>query len=111
MFVKYSQGFIGMPGGYGTFDELFEALTLVQTDKIVGYPIALVGVDFWKGLLDWIKGPVLGHGMIAAADADLIHLTDDPAEAVAYMKEKGAALFATERASEQATAETHSDGS
>lgn len=111
MFVKYAQGFIGMPGGFGTFDELFEALTLVQTNKINEFPIALIGVDFWKGLLDWIKGPVLKNKMISPIDPMLIHLTDSPAEAVAYMKEKGARLTATEQASEAATANARSDGS
>jgi len=111
MFVKYAQGFIGMPGGFGTFDELFEALTLVQTNKINEFPIVLIGVDFWKGLLDWIKGPVLKQKMISPIDPMLIHLTDDPADAVNYMKEKGAQLTATERASESATANARSDGS
>jgi len=111
MFVKYAQGFIGMPGGFGTFDELFEALTLVQTNKINEFPIVLIGVDFWKGLLDWIKGPVLKSKMISPIDPMLIHLTDSPVEAVNYMKEKGAQLTATEKASESATANAHSDGS
>ena len=111
MFVKYAQGFIVMPGGFGTFDELFEALTLVQTNKIEDFPIALVGVDFWKGLLDWVRHTVLATGMISPIDPHLMHLTDDPAEAVAYMKEHGGALRATEAAAERDIHEFGSDGS
>ena len=82
MFVKYSQAFVVMPGGFGTLDELFEALTLVQTQKVTRFPIVLVGTGFWQPLLDWIRGTLLAEGMIAAADPDLLHLTDDPDEAV-----------------------------
>ncbi|MCL1868827.1 MAG: TIGR00730 family Rossman fold protein [Promicromonosporaceae bacterium] len=103
MFVKYAQGFIVMPGGFGTFDELFEALTLVQTHKVTGFPVALVGTDYWKGLLDWLRGPVLDRGMIAAADPDLLFLTDDPTEAVKYVRERGAVLAAEERAAHPGT--------
>ena len=85
MFVKYAQGFIVLPGGFGTFDELFEALTLVQTHKVTEFPIVLIGTDYWRGLLDWIGGVVLDHGTIAAKDIDLLTLVDDPREAVAIM--------------------------
>ncbi|HET6698486.1 MAG TPA: TIGR00730 family Rossman fold protein [Nocardioidaceae bacterium] len=85
MFVKYAQGFIVLPGGFGTFDELFEALTLVQTDKVTSFPIVLVGTDYWGGLVDWIKRTVLDGGKISAADLEMFSVTDDPAEAVEIM--------------------------
>jgi len=87
MFVKYSQGFVVMPGGFGTFDELFEALTLVQTRKVTSFPLVLVGRRFWSGLVDWLRHTVLEAGNVSAADLDLITVTDDPAEAVATMVE------------------------
>ena len=82
MFVKYSQGCVVMPGGFGTLDELFEALTLIQTSKIASFPIILVGTEFWSGLLDWIKNTMLTAGNISAKDLDLVHLVDTPAEVV-----------------------------
>ncbi|WP_282161616.1 TIGR00730 family Rossman fold protein [Ulvibacterium marinum] len=82
MFVKYSQGFVVMPGGFGTLDELFEAITLIQTHKIGGFPIILVGSDFWKGLLDWIKNTMLELGNISATDLDLIRIADTKEEVV-----------------------------
>ncbi|MGW0196345.1 LOG family protein [Nonomuraea sp. NPDC003201] len=82
MFVKYSCGFIALPGGFGTLDELFEALTLVQTHKVTSFPVVLMGSEFWGGLLDWIKSTLLGTGKIAAQDLDLITVTDDVDEAV-----------------------------
>jgi uncharacterized protein (TIGR00730 family) len=85
MFVKYAQGFIIFPGGYGTLDELFEALTLIQTGKLQIFPIVLVGVDFWRGLLSWLDEAVLGGGFIAGTDRDLLTITDDPAVAVECM--------------------------
>ncbi|WP_026413916.1 TIGR00730 family Rossman fold protein [Actinomadura oligospora] len=87
VFVKYSQAFVVLPGGYGTLDELFEAITLVQTGKITRFPIVLVGTDYWGGLLDWIRKSVLPAGNISADDLDLIHLTDDPDEAVRVIVE------------------------
>jgi len=83
MFLKYSQGFVVMPGGFGTFDEGFEALTLVQTRKVTSFPIVLYGSAFWSPLLDWLHDGVLASGYIAAADLKLVQLTDDPDEAVA----------------------------
>ena len=81
MFVKYSQGFVVMPGGFGTLDEFFEALTLIQTHKIGKFPIILIGTDFWKGLLEWIKTTLLNSfGNISPKDLDLIHLVDTPEE-------------------------------
>jgi uncharacterized protein (TIGR00730 family) len=86
MFVKYSQGFVVMPGGFGTLDELFEALTLIQTHKIEKFPIILVGTTFWKGLLEWIKTVLLDqNGNISPKDMDLIHLVDTEDEVVAIL--------------------------
>lgn len=85
MFVKYSQGFVVMPGGLGTFDELFEALTLAQTKKVTSFPVVLIGVDYWSGLLDWLRGTVLADGKISEADLDMLTLTDDVDEAVSIM--------------------------
>jgi uncharacterized protein (TIGR00730 family) len=82
MFVKYSQGFVVMPGGFGTLDELFEAITLIQTFKIEKFPIILVGSKFWSGLLDWIKGTMLEAGNISPEDLDLIKIADDEKEVV-----------------------------
>ncbi|REE82832.1 hypothetical protein BX611_0107 [Lutibacter oceani] len=76
MFVKYSQGFVVMPGGFGTMDELFEAITLIQTKKIGKFPIILVGTKFWSGLFDWIKNTLLEEGNISPKDLDLISLVD-----------------------------------
>ncbi|MEV0622864.1 TIGR00730 family Rossman fold protein [Nonomuraea sp. NPDC050404] len=87
MFVKYSCGFIALPGGFGTLDELFEALTLVQTHKVTSFPVVLMGTEFWGGLLDWIKGTLLSTGKIAAQDLDLISVTDDVNEAVRIIAE------------------------
>jgi uncharacterized protein (TIGR00730 family) len=85
MFVKYSQGFVVMPGGLGTFDELFEALTLAQTRKVTSFPVVLIGVEYWSGLLDWLRGTVLADGKISEADLDMLTLTDDVDEAVSIM--------------------------
>lgn len=84
MFVKYSSGFIAMPGGFGTMDELFEALTLVQTSKIHSFPIVLVGSDYWRGLVDWVAGSMVAEGTLDKAELDLIHLVDEPEEAVRF---------------------------
>jgi uncharacterized protein (TIGR00730 family) len=86
MFLKYAQGFVVLPGGFGTLDEMFEALVLVQTEKITAFPIVLMGSEFWGGLLDWIRGTLVTQGMIKAADVDLVTLTDDPVEAVEFIK-------------------------
>ncbi|WP_394971779.1 TIGR00730 family Rossman fold protein [uncultured Croceitalea sp.] len=85
MFVKYSQGFVVMPGGFGTLDELFEAITLIQTKKIGTFPIVLVGTSFWSGLLDWIKTIMLKEKNISPEDLDLIKLVDTADEAVAII--------------------------
>lgn len=85
MFVKYSRGFVVMPGGLGTLDEMFEALTLAQTQKITHFPVVLIGTDYWGGLLDWLKTTVVARGMMAAKDLDLLMVTDDVDIAVARM--------------------------
>ncbi|MEQ4500166.1 TIGR00730 family Rossman fold protein [Nocardioides kribbensis] len=85
MFVKYAQGFVVLPGGLGTLDELFEALTLVQTQKVTRFPVVLLGVDYWSGLLAWLRDTVLADGKISAADLDMMVLTDDLDEAVDLM--------------------------
>jgi uncharacterized protein (TIGR00730 family) len=82
MFVKPAEGFVIFPGGFGTLDELFEALTLIQTGKILHFPVVLFDRDYWTGLLDWIEGRLLAEGMISADDEELLFVTDDPAEAV-----------------------------
>ena len=86
MFVKYSQGFIVMPGGFGTLDELTEAMTLIQTNKIGRFPIVLVGSEFWGGLLEWFKATLLKEGMISEGDLDLYRVVDSADEAVAHIK-------------------------
>ena len=86
MFIKYSQGFIVMPGGFGTLDELMEAMTLIQTNKIGRFPIVLVGTKYWSGLLDWFKTTLLEHGMIHEEDLKLYRIVDTADEAVAHIK-------------------------
>ena len=82
MFVKYSQGFVALPGGFGTLDELFEALTLVQTGKITRFPVILVGTDYWGPLLDWITTTLVADGKVSTADLELFRVTDSVAEVV-----------------------------
>jgi uncharacterized protein (TIGR00730 family) len=86
MFVKYSQAFVVLPGGFGTLDELFEALTLVQTGKITKFPIVLVDSSYWSGLLSWIRDTVASQGKIAPADLDLLSVADDPDEVVRIIR-------------------------
>ena len=97
MFVKYSEGFVVLPGGVGTLDELFEAITLVQTGKITSFPIVLLGNGFWGPLLDWIRDTLLAEGMISPEDLELVRTTDDPVEGVRWIVEaradRGAAPF------------------
>ena len=90
MFVKYAQGFVVLPGGFGTLDELFEAVTLVQTQKVTGFPIVLLGTAYWGGLLTWLRDTAGGAGTISPADLELLTVTDDLDEAVA-------AIVATDR--------------
>ncbi|WP_129338139.1 TIGR00730 family Rossman fold protein [Cellulomonas endophytica] len=105
MFVKYSEGFVVLPGGFGTLDELFEALTLVQTHKVTSFPVVLMGTDFWGGLLEWARRTLVPRGLVAPADLELLQLTDDPDEAVRIVVERGEALRAQEARAQEATAE------
>ncbi|GAB3252108.1 LOG family protein [Arthrobacter pigmenti] len=82
MFVKYAQGFIVLPGGLGTLDELFEAMVLVQTGKVTSFPIVLIGTQYWKPLLAWLDETLAAEGMISPSDMSLVHLVDTPEEAV-----------------------------
>jgi uncharacterized protein (TIGR00730 family) len=86
MFVKYADAFVIFPGGYGTLDELFEALTLIQTEKVQDFPVVLVGTEYWGGMIDWIRASVLAENAINPGDVDLLRLTDDPNEAVRIIK-------------------------
>lgn len=85
MFLKYAQGFVAFPGGFGTLDELFEVLTLVQTGKITSFPVVLFGVSYWRGVLDWLEVEAEGGGFISPQDRDLYTVTDDVEEAVAFL--------------------------
>ena len=86
MFVKYARAFVVLPGGFGTLDELFESLTLVQTQKVTRFPIVLMGNSYWDGLIRWMRDTIQAGGMIGPYDLDLIHLTDDVDEAVAHIR-------------------------
>jgi uncharacterized protein (TIGR00730 family) len=86
-FVKYAAGFVMFPGGFGTLDEFFEALTLIQTERIARFPVVLMGRDFWKGLIDWLAERLRAQGTISAGDLELFHVTDDPQEAVNFICE------------------------
>jgi uncharacterized protein (TIGR00730 family) len=92
MFVKYSDAFIIFPGGFGTLDELFEALTLIQTRKIHNFPVVLYSSEYWKGMLDWLKGPMLHEGKIIDIDFRRLHVTNSPAEIVKIVSDYKAAL-------------------
>ena len=100
MFVKYADAFVIFPGGYGTLDELFEALTLIQTKKVQNFPVILMGADYWAGMIDWIKGTLLAEATISPEDVDLLRITDDPAEACQIIN-----AYVTERRDQ--AAETH----
>ena len=82
MFTKYANGFVCLPGGFGTLDEFFESLTLIQTLKMAKFPVVLMGVDYWKGLIEWVEKVMLTEGNISPEDVDLYTLTDDPDEVV-----------------------------
>ena len=85
MFVKYSTAFIVFPGGFGTMDELFEALTLIQTGKVTMFPVVLFGREYWSGMIQWLEDRVVGEGKVDAKDLELLHVTDHPAEAVGWV--------------------------
>ena len=86
MFVKYAMAYVVMPGGFGTMDELFEALTLLQTKRIKAFPVILMGSEYWKGLIDWLKKTMLRNNKISAADLELFQVIDDPEEAVKHIQ-------------------------
>ncbi len=86
MFMKYASAYIGLPGGFGTLDEIFEVMTLIQTQRIKPFPVILAGSDYWSGLLDWIKAQLLGRGMISPGDTDIVQVIDDPEEMVKVVK-------------------------
>ena len=88
MFVKYAVAYIIMPGGFGTLDELFEALTLIQTERIRSFPVILMDSEYWKGLLDWIKGTMLEEKAISESDLDIFSVVDTPEEAAAIIKRR-----------------------
>jgi uncharacterized protein (TIGR00730 family) len=91
MFVRYASGFVVLPGGFGTLDELFEALTLMQTGKAVDFAVVLMDSEYWAGLLEWVRGRLLADGMISAEDLDLISVQDDPATVVDTLSSVAAA--------------------
>jgi len=101
MFVKYAQAFVIFPGGFGTFDELFESLVLVQTGKIDHFPVMLYGTEYWRPLVDWMRSTVLPAGMIAPTDVDLFHCTDDLDEIVASIDQSFVDANAAARAAEE----------
>jgi uncharacterized protein (TIGR00730 family) len=107
MFVKYAQAFVVLPGGFGTMDELFEALTLVQTGKVTRFPVVLMGEAYWRGLLDWLRDSMMADGKIGPVDLELICVTDDVAAAVQHIVDADATLAAEQEAiRETAVAQT-----
>ncbi len=101
MFVKYAQAFIIFPGGFGTMDELFEALTLIQTGKVRNFPVVLFGTDYWSGLLEWMKGSPLVEKKILPEDLEMLFVTDSPTEAVAHVVDCQPQRSATRRATHE----------
>ncbi len=105
MFVKYAVGYIIFPGGFGTMDELFEALTLIQTKKIRSFPVILVGRQYWQGMVDWMRGTVLGMGNISEQDLELFHIVEEPEEVCDIItkryKDRTAAFPSDRRAQER----------
>ncbi|WP_448851207.1 LOG family protein [Corynebacterium sp. 335C] len=112
MFLKYSQAFVCLPGGFGTLDELFEALVMVQTGKITKFPIVLIGTEFWGGLVDWICTRLVDEGMISPSDPDLLFVTDSVDEAMTHIlhNHEDYRRAAEEEATRAALAEAHRDG-
>jgi uncharacterized protein (TIGR00730 family) len=102
MFVKYAQAFVVLPGGFGTMDELFEALTLVQTGKVTRFPVVLMGEAYWRGLLQWMRSTLVPDGKIGEADLDLVCVTDDVDAAIRYIVDADAALAAEQEALHEA---------
>jgi uncharacterized protein (TIGR00730 family) len=110
MFVKYAQAFVIMPGGFGTLDEMFEALTLVQTQKVTRFPVLLYGVSYWQGLVDWIRSSLLGEHKINEVDLDLIHLTDDVDEIIARILQASRGLSALDTTEDRVHDALHATG-
>lgn len=119
MFVKYAQGFVVLPGGFGTLDELFEALTLVQTRKVTRFPVVLFGSEYWGGLVDWLRGAVVAQGKASPADLELFHVTDDVEQLMRILDDarrrngssnQAAAERAAYRAFEHEVCEPRADG-
>jgi uncharacterized protein (TIGR00730 family) len=104
MFVKYAQAFVIMPGGFGTLDETFEALTLVQTRKVTRFPVILYGTEYWGGLIDWLRGPVQAGGKVRSTDLDLIYVSDDVDQIVARIVDAAQERSAQQAAEERAVA-------
>ena len=104
MFVKYAQAFVVLPGGFGTMDELFESLTLVQTKKVTRFPVVLMGTWYWGGLIDWLRDTMQAEGKIGPEDLTLMCLTDDVGEAVRYIVEADRALAVEQEARQDAAA-------
>jgi uncharacterized protein (TIGR00730 family) len=104
MFVKYAEAFVIMPGGFGTLDETFEALTLVQTRKVTRFPVILYGTAYWGGLIDWLRGPVQAGGKVRSTDLDLIYVSDDVDQIVARIVEAAQERSAQQAAEERAVA-------
>jgi uncharacterized protein (TIGR00730 family) len=111
MFVKYAQAFVIMPGGFGTLDEMFEALTLVQTHKVTRFPVILYGSQYWQGLVDWIRGTVLPAGKVGEPDVELLTVTDDVEEIVARIVASAGTRSAQAAAEDRALAEGSRAGS
>jgi uncharacterized protein (TIGR00730 family) len=102
MFVKYAQAFVVLPGGFGTMDELFEALTLVQTGKVTRFPVVLMGESYWRGLIEWMRGTMYAEGKVGAADLDLVLITDEVDVAIQHIVDADAALAAEREALREA---------
>ncbi len=85
MFVKYAAGYVIMPGGFGTLDEFFESLTLIQTGKIRRFPVVMMGTEYWGGILAWMRNTMVRHGTISKSDLKLFHVTDDPVQAAEFI--------------------------
>ncbi|UWP83745.1 TIGR00730 family Rossman fold protein [Dactylosporangium fulvum] len=109
MFVKYAQAFVVLPGGFGTLDELFEAVTLVQTRKVTRFPVVLMGRSYWQGLLDWIRETMMADGKIGPEDLQLLFVTDDVDEAVRHIVEAGEHLDEVQSASARRAAREAGD--
>jgi hypothetical protein len=95
MFVKYAQAFVVFPGGFGTLDELFESLTLVQTRKVTSFPVVLYNSAYWSGLINWMRDTLVAAGTIAASDIDILHVTDDIDEIVSLIERAEANRYRT----------------